>query len=67
MEIKEGYVYHIKDSYFKVVKDVKLMKNHEGNSTRPNYFCLKIDNSEFMWFIPMSSKIDKYNTNISGY
>lgn len=64
MEIKEGYVYHIKDSYFEVVKDDKLMRNHEGNSTRPNYFCLKIDDSDIMWFVPMSSKIDKYKAII---
>ena len=64
MEIKEGYVYHIKESYFEIVKDDKLMRNHEGNSTRPNYFCLKIDNSDIMWFTPMSSKIDKYKTII---
>lgn len=61
MEIKQGYVYHIKEDFFNFVKDDRLMKNHEGNSTRPNYFCLKIDNSEIMWFIPMSSKIEKYN------
>lgn len=64
MEIKEGYVYHINDNYFEVVKDDKLMRNHEGNSTRPNYFCLKVDDSEIMWFIPMSSKIDKYKAII---
>lgn len=29
MEIKEGYVYHIKNSYFELVNDNKLMKNHE--------------------------------------
>lgn len=67
MEIKEGYVYHIKEEYFEFVQDDKLMKNHEGNSTRPNYFCLKIDNnSDIMWFIPMSSKIDKYKSIIQN-
>lgn len=60
MEIKEGYVYHIKSDYFEFVNDEKLMKNHEGNSTRPNYFCIKMEHNEIMWFIPMSSKIDKY-------
>ena len=60
MEIKEGYVYHIKSEYFEFVKDEKLMKNHEGNSTRPNYFCIKPENSSILWFIPMSSKVDKY-------
>lgn len=60
MEIKEGYVYHIKNNYFEFVNDKNLMKNHEGNSTRPNYFCIKMQENEIMWFIPMSSKIEKY-------
>lgn len=60
MEIKEGYVYHIKNDYFQCINDEKLMKNHEGNSTRPNYFCIKMEDNEIMWFIPMSSKIEKY-------
>ena len=29
MEIKEGYVYHIKNDYFELVNDDKLMKKHE--------------------------------------
>lgn len=41
MEIKQGYVYHIKSEYFQTINDKKLMKNHEGDSTRPNYFCIK--------------------------
>lgn len=61
MEIKEGYVYHIKSDYFQVVHDEKLMKNHEGNSNRANYFCIKKENNEIMWFIPMSSKVEKYS------
>lgn len=64
MKIKQGYVYHIKEDYFKIVKDDKLMKNHEGSASRPNYFCLQIDDSEIMWFIPMSSKVDKYKAII---
>ena len=60
MEIKEGYVYHIKNDYFELVNDDKLMKNHEGNSTRPNYFCVKMENEDILWFIPMSSRVEKY-------
>lgn len=60
MDIKPGYVYHIKNEYFDFVKDEKLMKNHEGKYTRPNYFCIKNENEKFMWFIPMSSKVEKY-------
>ena len=43
MFLETGYVYHIKDEYFEFAKDEKLMKNHEGNSTRPNYFCVKME------------------------
>ena len=64
MELKEGYVYHIKNDFFQLVKDDKLMKNHEGNATRPNYFCIKLESTEIMWFIPMSSKVQKYKTII---
>ena len=60
MEIKEGYVYHIKGEYFEIVNDDRLMKNHEGNSTRPNYFCVKMNDDEIMWFIPMSSRVEEY-------
>ena len=62
MEIKEGYVYHVKKEYFELANDGMLMKNHEGNSTRPNYFCLKNENDGIIWFIPMSSKVEKYKT-----
>lgn len=36
------------------------MTNHEGDSTRPNYFCIKINDENVMWFVPMSSKVEKY-------
>ena len=62
MEIKEGYVYHIKSEYVEFVHDERLMKNHEGNSTRPNYFCIKMEDNEILWFIPMSSKVEKYKS-----
>ena len=60
MLLETGYVYHIKDEYFEFAKDEKLMKNHENGNTRPTYFCIKNDNSKILWFIPMSSKIEKY-------
>ena len=47
MLIEEGYVYHIKSEYFEFVNDDKLIKNHEGNSTRQNYFCVKIEKMLF--------------------
>lgn len=60
MEIKKGYVYHIKDEYFDVVQDKTLMRNHENGKARPTYFCVKENKSDILWFIPMSSKVEKY-------
>ena len=58
MEIKTGYLYHIKDEYFNVVNDDSLMQNHEKGKKRPTYFTIK--DKDMLWFIPISSKIDKY-------
>lgn len=58
MEVKAGYLYHIKDKYFDVVNDDSLMQNHEKGKKRPTYFTIK--DKEILWFIPISSKIDKY-------
>ena len=60
MLLETGYVYHIKDEYFEFVQDEKLMKNHENGNSRPTYFCIKNTNSKIVWFVPMSSKIEKY-------
>ena len=68
---EEGYVYHIKDTYFDFVKDEKLMRNKEGGQTRPTYCCIRKSGSELIWFIPMSTRIEKYkaivNKNIERY
>ena len=58
MEIKTGYLYHMKDEYFDVVNDDSLMQNHEKGKKRPTYFTIK--DKDILWFIPISSKIDKY-------
>ena len=60
MDIKEGYVYHIKDEYFELVKDKTLMRNYEGGRARPTYFCVRNEGTNILWFIPMSSKVEKY-------
>jgi hypothetical protein len=38
-DIKPGYVYHIKDSYFDVAQDEKLMKNHSEEAVRFDKIC----------------------------
>lgn len=58
MKIETGYLYHIKDEYFKIVNDKHLMLNHKNNRTRTSYFVLNDEN--IFWLIPFSSKIEKY-------
>lgn len=60
MNIKQGYIYHIKDDFFDIANDKTLMRNYENGKTRPTYFCIKDLQTDFLWFIPMSSKIEKY-------
>jgi hypothetical protein len=59
-DIRPGYVYHIKDSYFDIAEDDKLMRNYEGGAYRPTYFCLKDEKTGLLWVIPMSSRTEKY-------
>lgn len=64
MKIKTGYLYHIKDEFFEVVKDENLMTNHERGKKRPTYFTIKDKN--ILWFIPISSKVEKYKKIINN-
>ena len=61
MKIKKGCFYFIKDEYFEKVKDKELMQNNEYKKKRPCFYCFKdekVDN--LFWFIPISSRTDKY-------
>lgn len=58
MEIKTGYLYHIKDEFFDNINDNGIMINHENGHSRPTYFTIK--DKDILWFIPISSKVDKY-------
>ena len=62
MQVQTGYLYHIKDEFFDKVKDKGLMINHENGHSRPSYLAIKDD--DILWFIPLSSKIDKYKSII---
>lgn len=62
MEIIEGKLYFIKDKFIeKYNPKYHLMENKETGTKRPTYFCFrdKIDKN-ILWFVPMSSKYDKY-------
>jgi len=58
VKIETGYLYHIKNEFFDIVNDDSLMTNHERGKKRPTYFTIK--DGDILWFIPISSKVDKY-------
>ena len=58
MEIKTGYLYHIKDEFFDKINEKEIMINHENWHSRPSYLAIK--DKDILWFIPLSSKINKY-------
>lgn len=58
MKVKTGYIYHIKDKFFDKINDKGLMINHENGRKRPTYFTIK--DKDILWFIPLSSKVSKY-------
>ena len=58
MRVKTGYIYHIKDEFFDKINDKGLMINHENGRARPTYFAIK--DKDILWFIPLSSKVSKY-------
>lgn len=64
MQIKTGYLYHIKDEYFNKINDENVMQNHEKGKKRPTYFTIK--DGKILWFIPISSKVDKYKNIVNN-
>lgn len=61
MVIEDGKFYFIKDEFFDIFKEYNLMENKENGSKRPCYFCFRDrKNKEIIWFIPISTKYNKY-------
>lgn len=61
MKIEVGHFYFIKDDFFNIIDDQELMKNKESGNKRPCYYCIKSkENDGIIWFIPISTKVDKY-------
>lgn len=61
MQIDVGYFYFIRDSFFDIINASELMQNKENGVKRPCYYCFKSkDNDKIIWFIPISTRIDKY-------
>ena len=62
MKVQTGYLYHIKDEFFDKINEKGLMINHENGHSRLSYLAIKEKN--ILWFIPLSSKVDKYKSII---
>lgn len=61
MQVDVGCFYFIKDNFFDVIDDPELMQNKENGNKRPCYYCFKSrENDKIIWFIPISTKVDKY-------
>lgn len=60
MKVQTGYLYHIKDKFFNRINNKGLMINYENGHSRPSY--LAIQDEKILWFIPLSTKIDKYKS-----
>ena len=61
MQINIGCFYFIKDSFFDIIDDSELMQNKENGNKRPCYYCFKSKTyDDIIWFIPVSTKIEKY-------
>lgn len=61
MRVSVGKSYHIKDNFFSLVNDDKLMANKEGDNYRPHFFFFadpQIDG--IYWAIPQSTRVAKY-------
>ncbi len=62
MKIKTGYLYHLKDEFFEKYQGLGLMNNHEFEHSRPSYLAIK--DKDILWFIPLSTRIEKYQSLI---
>ena len=61
-----GCFYYLRDQYFIDFPDGGLMHNKEYDSgqmhDRPCFYAFRDNSSRLFWFIPISSKVDKYHT-----
>ena len=66
--MESGKLYFIKDSFYKRFKGCGLLENKETINGKPHnrpccyLFKFDVTNDEIYWMIPLSSKVDKYET-----
>ena len=64
MNIQVGLFYFVDDRYLEALGDKTIMKNKkadkDGDHDRPVYCAIKLDEYDYYWVIPISSKVKKY-------
>ena len=61
MKLEEGRLYFIKEEFIEKYGDKYNIMQNKEKTHRPCYFCFKDKKEkEIIWFIPMSSKYEKY-------
>ena len=65
MELKAGYTYFIADEFFNKVNDPFLKTNYETDA-RPHYYSFCDPATSLYWFVPISSKTDKFERIIQN-
>lgn len=61
--IQPGNFYFIDDSFFSKVNDKYLKCNYQ-TTKRPHYFPFMDENTNLLWLVPCSSKVDKFKNII---
>lgn len=59
-----GFLYFIDDTFFERIKDPYLKVNYESTK-RPHYFAFWDSETSLYWFVPCSSRIEKFESIIS--
>ena len=62
MKIQTGYLYFIKDEFYKKFPDEQIMSNKGLGHSRPTYLTIK--DKDILWFIPLSKQLAKYEKEI---
>ncbi|MGN1302007.1 MAG: type III toxin-antitoxin system CptIN family toxin [Clostridia bacterium] len=61
MKIENGKFYFIKDDFFEKINDKTMLLNKDDGNKRPCYYCFRdCNNDDLIWFVPISSKVEKY-------
>lgn len=60
MKVREGFVYHIRDEYFDLVRGYGVKGKTQNGKTFPALCCCKDIENGVLWMIPSSTNIHKY-------